>query len=250
VVIEPVVGKPFRDPLKDGGEGPLMVQVPKGCFRMGDLQGGGAHDEQPVHDVCLDSFAVGVHEITVDDYDRFAEATKREQPPDQEWGRGDRPVINVSWLDANAYADWLSDQTGQTYRLPTEAEWEYAARAGSETRYWWGNDIGRNRANCNGCGSRWDNDRTAPVGSFDANAFGLYDTVGNVWEWTCSEYEERYRGQERDCTGKQRANLPVLRGGSWYRVPSRVRAAHRGRSDTALGFRSTGFRLVRLSRMD
>jgi formylglycine-generating enzyme required for sulfatase activity len=155
----------FRDRLDDGGEGPLMVRVPKGCFRMGDIQGGGGEDEQPVHEVCLEGFAIGVHEATFADYDRFAAATGRDKPDDEGWGRGERPVINVSWRDANAYAEWLSAQTGEQYRLPTEAEWEYAARAGRETRYWWGNEIGRNRANCDGCGSRWDNDRTAPAGS-------------------------------------------------------------------------------------
>jgi formylglycine-generating enzyme required for sulfatase activity len=85
-----------------------------------------------------------------------------------------------TWYDAAAYTEWLAEQTGKRYRLPSEAEWEYAARAGTETAYWWGNDIGANRANCNGCGSQWDNQETAPVGSFDPNPFGLYDTSGNV----------------------------------------------------------------------
>jgi formylglycine-generating enzyme required for sulfatase activity len=241
--------KTFRDRLEDGGEGPLMARVPKGCFRMGDIQGDGDSDEQPVHQVCVDGFAIGVHEVTFSDYDRFAAATNRAQPTDAGWGRGDRPVINVSWHDANAYAEWLSAQTGEEYRLPTEAEWEYAARAGSETRYWWGKEIGRNRANCDGCGSRWDNKQTAPVGSFAANPFGLYDTAGNVWEWTCSEYSERYEGKEQVCVGKDAASRPVLRGGSWGNDPAWVRSAGRFRGDPGDRYRDLGFRLVRLSRI-
>ena len=90
-------------------------------------------------------------------YDRFAKATGRDLPSDRGWGRGNRPVINVNWHDAKAYAQWLTQQTGKKFRLPSEAEWEYAARAGTTTKYSWGNDIGRNNANCNGCGSQWDN---------------------------------------------------------------------------------------------
>jgi len=106
------------------------------------------------------------------------------QPSDNGWGRGNRPVINVSWDDAQNYIQWLSHKTGKAYRLPSEQEWEIAARAGTTSDYYWGNDIGRNHANCDGCGSEWDNKKTAPVGSFKPNAFGLYDMMGNVWEWT------------------------------------------------------------------
>ena len=100
------------------------------------------------------------------------------QPPDNGWGRGTRPVINVSWNDAQGFIQWLSRKSGNTYRLPTEAEWEIATRAGTTTDYYWGNDVGRNHANCDGCGSEWDNRKTAPVGSFKPNAFGLYDMSG------------------------------------------------------------------------
>ena len=187
-VPKPVIPKPqpvskeepgtvFRDSLADGGSGPEMVWIPAGSFRMGDIQGGGDSDEKPVHRVSVGKFAMGKFEVTFAEYDKFAQATGRKKPNDRGWGRGNRPVINVSWNDATAYAKWLSNQTGKTYRLPTEAEWEYAARAGTETKYWWGNDLGKNRAACDGCGSQWDNKQTAPVGSFSANKFGLYDTV-------------------------------------------------------------------------
>jgi len=218
---EPIAGKVFRDRLKDGSSGPEMVWIPEGRFKMGDIQGGGDSDEKPVHWVSVKKFAMGRYEITFAEYDKFATATSRKKPSDEDWGRGNRPVINVSWLDVTAYAKWLSKQTGQQYRLPTEAQWEYAARAGTKTKYWWGNTASHEYANYGDEGwnglakgkDRWK--YTSPVGSFAANPFGLYDTAGNVWEWTCSEYENRYKGKEMKCLSKNRANddsLFVLRG--------------------------------------
>jgi formylglycine-generating enzyme required for sulfatase activity len=241
--------KVFRDRLKDGSLGPEMVIIPAGSFRMGDIQGGGNYNEQPVHEVSVGQFAMGVYEVTFAEYDKFAEDTGREKPNDEGWGRGNRPVINVSWYDAEAYAEWLSNQTGKQYRLPTEAEWEYAARAGTETKYWWGNDIGSNRANCYGCGSQWDTKQTAPSGSFEANPFGLYDTAGNLWEWTCSEYEDKYNGKEKVCASKNSNKYRVLRGGSWDYSPAlgRIRSALRSSSGNGSydSYNDLGFRLVR-----
>jgi formylglycine-generating enzyme required for sulfatase activity len=128
----------------------------------------------------------------------------------------------VTWNDAVAYAKWLSNQTGKNYRLPTEAEWEYAARAGTETKYWWGNKIDKSKANY---GSNLG--KTSLVGNYAANNFGLYDTSGNVWEWTCSEYEDKYNGKEKNCINKNSNKSRVLRGGSWYFIPWFVRAALR-----------------------
>jgi formylglycine-generating enzyme required for sulfatase activity len=244
-----LTGEVFRDRLKYGSLGPEMVKIPAGTFQMGDIQGGGYDREQPVHRVSVNEFAMGRYEVTFAEYDQFAQATGREEPNDEGWERGDRPVINVSWDDATAYTEWLSEETGQRYRLPTEAEWEYAARAGSNTKYWWGNEIGSNRANCDNdsCGDNFK--YTAPVGSFAANAFGLYDTVGNVWEWTCSEYEHRYEGKEQYCLSKNRANekgIFVLRGGSWNSNAGWARSAIRvgdSRADRSSNF---GFRPVRL----
>ena len=245
-----LAGEVFRDRLKDGSLGPEMVQIPAGTFQMGDIQGGGGSDEQPVHRVSVNEFAMGQYEVTFAEYEQFAQATGRKEPDDEGWGRDDRPVINVSWDDATAYTEWLSEQTGQTYRLPTEAEWEYAARAGSNTKYWWGNEIGSNRANCNKdyCGDNFK--YTAPVGSFAANAFGLYDTVGNVWEWTCSEYEWRYEGKEQYCLSKNRAkNINpqiVLRGGSWGIYAGWTRSTFRDGNSRTVRNRNYGFRLARL----
>jgi len=227
--VYPRTGKVFQDVLRNGGKGPKMVVVPAGNFRMGDIQGGGDSDEKRIHTVNIArAFAMGRYEVTFDEYDRFASATGRKKPDDRGWGRGNRPVIKVDWNDATAYAEWLSGQTGKRYRLPTEAEWEYAARGGSETKYPWGNEIGRNKANCDGCGSRWDNKQTGPVGSFSANGFGLYDTVGNVWEWTCSNYDGGYEGDETECVSNKRAGARrVMRGGSWFNRPGVLRSADR-----------------------
>ena len=223
---------------------PEMVRIAGGDFWMGSpASEAGRDNDERRHRVRVEAFSMGKYEVTFAEYDRFAEATGRARPDDEGWGRKDHPVINVSWDDATAYARWLSEETGERYRLPTEAEWEYAARAGTETAYPWGNDVGRGRANCGGCGSRWDNRQTAPVGSFDGNAWGVHDTVGNVREWTCSEYDEDYGGAERRCASGSDGRR-VLRGGSWLDKPWRVRSA--SRLWTGPGYRnySLGFRLV------
>ena len=237
----------FQDTLKDGSLGPKMIWMPTGQFRMGDLTGKGEKDELPVHTVKISqSFAMGQYEVTFDDYDKFALATQRKLPDDRGWGRGKRPVINISWQDAVDYAQWLSAQTGKPYRLPTEAEWEFAARAGSETEYWWGNELGNNRANCDGCGSQWDNQQTAPVGSFPANAWGLYDTAGNVWEWAQDCNHDNYNGSPADGAAWQQGECAdrVLRGGSWSHYGRDVRSASRGRFGPVNGYSRIGFRLA------
>ncbi|MEK8016329.1 MAG: formylglycine-generating enzyme family protein, partial [Candidatus Parabeggiatoa sp.] len=242
-----IPGKVVRDRLKDGSYGPEMVVIPAGTFRMGDIQGGGKTNEKPVHEVSIKSFAMGRYEITFAEYDKFAEATAIKKPDDGGWGRGNRPVINVSWLDVTAYAEWLSTQTGKEYRLPTETEWEYAARAGTSTKYWWGNEVGSNKANCSNCGDGFK--YSAPVGSFAANPFGLYDTVGNVWEWTCSEYENAYKGKEKYCLGKEdskKDSFVVLRGGSWFVNAVGMRSANRDRSQRTSRSRGIGARLARI----
>ena len=246
-----VEGEVFRDALKDGGEGPAMVVLPTGRFRMGSPSGetGRDRDEGPVRMVDISQrIAMGRYEVTFADYDRFVAATSGRRPNDRGWGRGSRPVIRVSQEDAKAYATWLSAQTGKTYRLPSEAEWEYAARAGTTTTYSWGNEIGVNRANCDGCGSEWDNTQTAPVGRFAANAFGLFDMHGNVYEWVEDCYVDSYAGAPIDgsarssgCGSDVRA---VVRGGSWYTVPRFLRCALRDWSPPSYRFADFGFRLV------
>jgi len=222
---------------------PKMVKIPAGKFQMGDIQGGGDSDEKPVHWVTIKQpFFMSKYEITFAEYDAFAEATSKEKPDDKGWGRANRPVINVSWDDAVAYTTWLSQQTGDQYRLPSEAEWEYAARAGTKTKYWWGNNIGKNKANCSDCGDKFE--YTSPVGSFQPNKFGLYDTVGNVWEWCADYYQNSYKNAPTDgSVWKKDSKYRVLRGGSWDDDPNNVRSANRFRSNYR--FYNIGFRVVR-----
>ena len=229
---------------------PEMVVIPAGRFRMGCVSGRDCEDDElPVHEVTVASFALSKYEVTFEEYDRFTAATGGRRADDGGWGRGTRPVINVSWNDAQAYAAWLSAETGETYRLPSEAEWEYAARAGTATAYSWGNEIGRNRANCDGCGSRGDDEQTAPVGSFGANAWGLHDMHGNVWEWVEDCWHGNYARAPTDGTawasGVSCARR-VLRGGSWYDVnPRLLRSAIRSGISTGFRFNLIGFRVAR-----
>ena len=218
---------------------PEMVVIPAGSFRMGCVSGLDCYDsELPVHEVTIsEAFAVSKYEVTFAQWDAcvLGGGCGGHRPYGEDWGRGTRPVINVSWEDAQSYVSWLSLRTGERYRLLTEAEWEYVARAGSETAYSWGNGIGSNRANCDGCGSRWDRRQTAPVGSFEANAFGVYDMHGNASEWV-EDYGRDY------ATGSGNMGSLILRGGSWYNSPRDLRSARRrtdGRRDRGnlLGFR-------------
>ena len=235
--------------FRDCATCPELVVVPAGRFRMGCVSGRDCQDdEQPVHEVEVSSFGLGVYEVTFEEYERFARATGRDRPNDRGWGRDGRPVINVSWEDAEAYVAWLSAETGEAYRLPSESEWEYAARAGTTTRYSWGQDIGRNRANCRACGSRWDGDETAPAGSFAANGWGLHDMHGNVWEWVADCWHENYARAPRDgsaWTSGGNCGRRVLRGGSWNNLPAILRSADRSYFVAGTRYVSFGFRVSR-----
>ena len=226
------------------------------AYSCGDVPDGlrvGSRDctdgEHPVHAVTISRpFALSKYEVTFDEYDWFAAATGRSRPEDEGLGRGRRPVMNVSWDDAQAYVSWLSSETGVLYRLPTEAEWKYAARAGTTTAYSWGNEIGSNRANCDGCGSRWDDEMTAPVGSFGANAWGLHDMHGNVMEWVEDCPHESYAGAPADgsaWTAGGRCGARVMRDGSFFNVPWRIRAANRFWIPAGTRLSTYGFRVAR-----
>ncbi|TXI19939.1 MAG: TIR domain-containing protein [Nitrosomonas sp.] len=226
---------------------PEMVRILPGKFMMGSSDD---PFEKPIHEVTIvRSFEIGKYEIMFDEYDAFANATKRELPYDRNWGRGKRPEIKESFNDAQAYVHRLSQQTGKKYRLPTEAEWEYAARAGSQAAYWWGNDIGQNNANCSDCGSQWDN-QTALVGSFKPNAFGLYDTAGNVWEWVEDCWHDNYHNAPNDGFAWKiwdggDCYRRVVRGGSWRGGPQNLRSAFRNGISTFIHDKDLGFRIVR-----
>jgi formylglycine-generating enzyme required for sulfatase activity len=235
----------LRDQITDGG--PALVGVPGGSFRMGYDRDVLAPEETPAHPVQVPPVYIGRDEVTFAEYDRFARATGRPLPSDQGWGRGQRPVINVSWNDAQAYTAWMSGLTGKRYRLPSEAEWEYAARAGTESFFWWGNILDSNLANCFDCGSQWDNRSTAPVGSFAANPFGLRDTAGNVMEWVADCYHDSYEGAPADGSAwtSGSCNARVARGGAFSKPSAAMHASRRSSfaPDTRLGF--IGFRVVR-----
>ena len=224
-------GDPFKECATDC---PDMIVVPAGSFMMGSLasEAGREPDEEPQHKVTIAKpFAVAKFELTFADWD--ACATHGYCDPhtsDSGFGRDQHPVIDVSWDDAKQYLAWLSQMTGKTYRLLSEAEYEYTARAGTQTAYPWGKEIGENNANCDGCGSQWDKGGSAPVGSFAPNRFGLYDMAGNVSEWVedCShnDYDRAPTDGSAwidggDCRGR------VVRGGSWYDEPGKLRSASR-----------------------
>ena len=243
---EHAAGASFADTLPAGTKGPEMIAVPCGQFSMGSTE---RPDEQPVHPVSIArGFAIGKYEITFEQYDAFAQATGREKPDDMGWGRGTRPVINVSWDDATAFAQWLSAQTGKHYRLPSEAEWEYAARAGSVTRFTWGDKLGvSEETRATWGGALTGKGATEPVGSFAANAFGLHDVHGNAMEWVQDCFEPDYRGAPVDGTSREQcaSKRRVLRGGSWFDLEFAMRSASRAAEEPSTPYDSYGFRLAR-----
>jgi formylglycine-generating enzyme required for sulfatase activity len=266
----------FRDSLKSGGQGPEMVRLPKGQFQMGSPPGEQhrASNEGPQHPVVLqNAIAFGRFEVTRGEIERFAKETgyttdaekgkgcsRRTNQPSTNWRSvgfyqdASHPVVCVSWNDARAYADWLSAETGEPYRFPTEAEWEYAARAAESTsRFWWGDEVNEKDttwANCDGCGdTEWDGKKTAPVGQFPANEFGLHDTSGNVWEWVQDCWHDSYEGAPGDAspwleTDGGDCTRRVVRGGSWGGVPWYVRSASRTRYTADYRNYGVGFRLA------
>ena len=225
-----------------------MVDIPGGTFRMGDLSGEGDGDELPVHSVTVPAFRLGKYEVTFAQWDACVAdgGCNGYSPDDIRWGRGNRPVINVSWDDIQAYIDWLNGRTGGNYRLPTEAEWEYAARAGSTTKYSWGDDLGSNRANCKHtlCGD--SHEFTAPVGSFPANAWGLHDMHGNVWEWVQDCWNDSYEGAPSDGSAWESGDCDYrgVRGGAWYSYADWLHSASRGGTTRARRDSEWGFRLA------
>ena len=186
--------------------------------------------------------AVGRFPVTFEQYDHFARSSARDPLRDEGWGRGRRPVINLDWEDAGAFAAWLSVRTGQRYRLLSEAEWEYACRAGTTTRYWWGGEITPKNANYGKIVGQ-----TSEVGSYPANPFGLYDMQGNVWEWVEDRWHDSYNGAPDDGSAWTAGNDPrrVVRGGSWGNSPKVLRASVRVRYEAAYWGAGVGLRVAR-----
>lgn len=239
----------LEEPLKVGGTAPKIEKIAPTTFMMGDQNRMGDDNEKPVHEVEIPSgFYISKNEVTFDQYDKFAKATNRELPPDNGWGRGNRPVINISWYDAKAYTSWLSSQTNEEYRLPTEIEWEYSSRAGSDTAFWYGNTVKPGYSVCDSCGSQWDGISTAPVGSQASNPLGLFDMHGNVAEWVEDCYHDSYEGapNKNQVWLANQCDNRVLKGGSWFDIPRVGRSATRYRATPDLKASNWGFRIVRI----
>jgi len=253
VSIQP--GQVFQDKLKDGSLGPKVVWLPKGKFMMGSNESDG---EKPIHKVTIGcEFGVGQYQVTFAEYDKFCEATKHQKPSSKgglasligfgDWGRGNRPVINVNWHDAKAYCQWLSEQTGKKYRLLSEAKWEYACRAGSTWEYCFGGHV--DWLEDYGWYNQNSGNQTHPVGEKKANKFGLYDMHGNVWEWCEDVWHENYTGAPVDGSAWMaggNSNRHLIRGGSWFNSDKYLRCAARIGSDTTDRDDDWGFRISRM----
>ncbi len=251
---EEVLGRPLVAPLKAGssfrdGDArwcPEMITIPPGKFIMGSPESENEADssEKPLHEVIIERlFAIGIYAVTFNEYDYFANVTGRALPNDEGWGRGQRPVINVSWLDAKEYVAWLSQVTGTEYSLPNEAEWEYACRAGTTTQYWCGDAITQDMANFGATAGR-----TTRVGNYPPNPWGLYDTHGNVWEWVEDIWHTDYLGAPIagvSWTESGDRDIRVSRGGSWINAEGDLRSACRDPNGINKKGGSLGFRVVR-----
>ncbi len=247
--------------FQDCKDCPKMIVVKGGTFTMGSHQSEYKYnsDESPQHRVRIRKFAVGQFEVTFDEWDACVRdgGCGGYKPEDEGWGRGKRPVINVSWNDAKAYANWLSRKTGKTYRLLTESEWEYVARAGTRTPFWWGQSASTDMANYNGNytykGSKGIfRGMTVPVDSFKANPWGLYNVHGNVWEWVEDQWHNNYTGAPTDgsawidtSSSNNEVVSRVVRGGSWDGIPLHLRSAFRDFIHPMLRINDIGFRLAR-----
>jgi formylglycine-generating enzyme required for sulfatase activity len=253
-------GSAFADTFQECPSCPQMVAIPAGKFLMGSPahEAGRFDSEGPQHVVTVKAFALGQYDVTSDEFLAFLRASRYQPQPcnpilNLGWKVEGRdlayppsqaepprwPAVCLSWKDAGAYVGWLNAQVKAAhpvlanragpYRLPSEAEWEYAARAGNNAARWWGEDIGNNNANCNGCGSQWDDSILSPVDAFKPNPFGLYGVLGNAWQWTADCWHPSYVSAPSDGSAWNEPNCVrhVMRGGAWNNVPIFIRSASR-----------------------
>jgi len=232
-----------------------MISLPGGTFTMGSPNGeeGRSDDEGPQREVKVQSFAVGQYEVTFEEWNACVDDGGCTQKPGDPAGWR-RPVIGISWNDAQGYVTWLKGKSGKPYRLLSGAEWEYAARAGTTTPFALpapdGSDdiTGKGLAHCDGCGSKWLGRQPAPVGSYAANTFGLHDTVGNVWEWVEDCWNDAYEGAPRDGSTWWQGSCiwRVVRGGSWSDHPGELRSANRDGYVPDARYDYLGFRVSKI----
>lgn len=239
--------KEFQDGLKSGGKGPAMVTIPAGSFDMGSSGSSRFTEERPRHKVTLEKFAISKYEVSFAEYERFAKAKGRKIPDNLYLDKDTHPVIYVSWDDAFYYAKWLSEETGHKYSLPSEAQWEYAASTGKKSPFWWGYEEEPGKAHCFGCGSGFDPRKPSKLGSFAPNAFGVYDTAGNVSEWVQDCWHDDYKDAPTDGSVWEGGDCSfrVVRGGSYSSPPSSLRSQKRDKFKSEKSYDHIGIRVVR-----
>jgi formylglycine-generating enzyme required for sulfatase activity len=233
---------PSAKEFRDCEQCPAMVKLPGGQFEMGSMADA---SERPPHRVQVAGFALGAYEVTQREWKACVAAGACSDKP-RVAGNDRLPMMNLSWDDATKYVQWLRSLTGKPYRLPSEAEWEYAARAGATTSYPWGKEIGVARANCSGCGGTYDPKLPAAVGSFPPNAWGLYDMQGGVAEWTEDCWHKNYESAPTNGSAWQspRCSDHVLRGGSWKNPPTELTASSRNFYDGSVRYVANGLRVA------
>jgi formylglycine-generating enzyme required for sulfatase activity len=254
----PVVASPEKPPaqapvvaqrggtFRDCDKCPEMVVVPPGSFVMGDNRGD--RSERPAHRVTIGKpYAIGKYEITLAQWNACVQAEVCKAIASPAGTADNSPATNMSWTDAQRYVQWLSKQTGRHYRLPTEAEWEYAARAGTSSRYWWGEKMQAGKANCKDCGGEWSNTAPANVDAFPPNPFGIYGMNGGVWEWVEDCWHKDYDGAPTDGSAWAASDCRenVIRGGSWHLDSTYAHSASRFTYDTQVRYVDNGFRVAK-----
>ncbi|WP_354684151.1 formylglycine-generating enzyme family protein [Cupriavidus necator] len=237
---------PRAGEIRDCPACPVLVTVPAGSFTMGSSASDPA--EKPPHHVTIgEPFAIGRYEVTVEQWNACVEAGACQRVPTVADSAKNAPVRDVSWDDAQQYVAWLSKTTGKTYRLPTEAEWEYAARGGTSSAFWWGDQMRKGNANCKECGDPWSQDAPATVGSFAANPYGLHDVNGSVWEWVADCWHSSYKGAPTDgrAWNENVCGTRVIRGGSWREGASYMVSSTRFKYSPSVRQSQNGFRVAR-----
>ena len=224
----------------------MLVSLPAGSFTMGSNSSDPS--EKPAHQVAIPApFAIGKFEVTVQQWNACVTANGCQKVVQASNANPSAPVRDVSWDDAQQYVKWLSMLSGEAYRLPTEAEWEYAARGGAATPYWWGDKMATGKANCKDCGQPWSDKAPASAGSFAPNAFGLYDTSGSVWEWVADCWHNNFKDAPADgrAWDEPGCRVRVIRGGSWREGAAYMVASTRFKYDASVRQAQNGFRVAR-----
>lgn len=242
----------IQDSLKNGNAGPKLAIIPRGTGVVGGDNFETFQNQSPQHEVISNhEFALGVAEVTFEEYDAFCKSTFTNCPDDNGWGRGQQPVINVSWLDAMAYTEWLSGQTNQVYRLPSEAEWEFAARGGTSTKFWWGDEYIQGMDHCDrdlgDCPKGTELSEPGPAGRFKVNPFGLFDMTSNVLEWVLDCYTPNHKDASSMMAARFEGHCgeKIFKGSSWLNPQPYVHLSKRTGIESDYKSRAIGFRVLR-----